>query len=154
MSVAGVTRPLFAMVSGGQAISSSVLLNISGLSLALAASGIYDIYSRLMYTVSVANAVGFGVSGGASTVGASFRWMGPAGPGQAVGSLASFNEVGFGSITISIAVNTASALNHVVLFGTFHASAAATFQMMARTSVTTNLLTIRRGSFLRAFRIA
>jgi hypothetical protein len=134
------------------------LTKISGLSVSVAAGGIYQIKGVLLHTHSTqaTNGFGFGVSSPAATA-AGGKWVGftsVVAPSGASANYGYFNEAGFGSITYS-ATPAASATTYRTELDLLAVSiAAGTVQLKARTSAATvGAIHILVGSYIQAFRI-
>jgi len=146
------------LLSGGTyTVSGTGLTNISGLSISVAAAGIYDVEAFIAYTQSAANAVGFGVTfPGMTNATGTFQGNVSVGP-VAVSSFSifqygSFDEAGSGSIIYSVSATTNT--RQVRMRALFVVSSSGgTIQMQGRVSAVAAQMFIIRGSYIRAFKI-
>jgi hypothetical protein len=138
-------------------VSAATLTNLSGLSISVAAAGVYDVEAFIAYTQSVANAVGFGVTFPGMTA-ATGDFIGNVSVGPvAVSSFSilqygTFDEAGSGSIIYSVSATTNT--RHVRMRALFIVSSSGgTIQMQGRVSAAAAQLFILRGSYIKAFKI-
>ena len=159
---AGLGAPQLKVVGTEQSVSGTALVKISGLSVALAANGIYQIDGYLMHAMSAASTFGFAVSNATATFqNATLRWLGNisivaagvSGLNSNVAAAGWMNEAGFGSVTYSAitggTVNLGTQLAGIVAVST----TGGTLQIKAKAG-SQGVLTIRKGSFVRAYKIA
>ena len=150
---AGLGAVQMAFVSVAQSISATGLFDISGLSVSVAgASAVYIVEGMIVYQMSVADAVGFGMSfPGMGAVGG--LWRGNASVGQSVQTVASFNEDASNSIVLSVVAGTALSTLVARVEAMFQTSTAGQIIVRTRVSATTSPVTILRGSYLRTYKI-
>jgi hypothetical protein len=146
------------VVSGGtQGLSGTALTNISGLSISVAINGVYQVEAMVLFAMSTANTIGFGLtfpgmkqSGGHMIMGMSLVAAGTTPVGRT--NFGVFNENGSGSILVSSASVPAGTMP-LWLRAVFNVSTAGTIQLQARVSATTAPVNIFVGSFIKAFKI-
>jgi hypothetical protein len=149
-------------VSAAQGVSSTAAAGvaISGLSVSVAAGGIYQIDGRVLVQMSVVDALGFSFtfpamvsSGCAGILRGAAGLTGGGGLGQSMSvTTGAFDEGGSNSIVLSLIMSTISS-TLIDIQWMAQVSAAGTIQMNARVSATTKPVNIQAGSFLRAHRI-
>lgn len=143
------------MVSGGnQGISATGLTDVSGLSLSMAAGGVYQVEAYIINRMSASNVYKFGLSFPVmqSAQAAGF-WQG----GISVGNntsvrLGVFNDTGSNSVTLSIAA--AVGTFPITLEGLFVVSVGGTLQVMAAVSSGAAPIEIKPGSYIKAYKLA
>lgn len=161
---AGLGAMQMRWVSTVQGVSSTAAagIAISGLSLSLAAAGIYQVEGIIYYQVSaIPTTIGISFTypalvsaqGTGTVTGYGGVTGGGAGHGQ-IGSVlqGSFDWDASNSIVYSAILSAASTF-HVKIEAMLNVSTAGTFQANMRTSATTQPVNVFPGSFLRAFRI-
>lgn len=151
------------VATGNQTLSSTG--KISGLSLSVAAAGVYQIEGYLMHAMSATGTYGFAISTSAATfTNAAYRWLGnisvvSTGTGtqglQSTWAAAGYgNESGIGSFTFSTTAGTAATNMQTELKGIFViSSAGGTLQLKAKGASGADLI-IKAGSYLKAFKLA
>ena len=144
---AGLGTVQLRTASNAQVISGTTTTKISGLSVSCGASGIYEIAGKILYNMSVANGVLFNLSGNTSTLVMGARLTG----GQAISSREVANQQGF-PWQISLQPTTVS-IFVVTIDGIINTSAAVTLQAFAWASAAGADINIKKGSFLRAYKI-
>jgi hypothetical protein len=149
------------VVGDGQSISGTSPVKISGLSVSVAASGIYEIQAMLMHSMSGVSIFGHVMSNSATTfANAALGWVGNLSVGTGVSAISTlvqargwFNEAGFGSVTYSVLAtnngNLQTRLNGIIAVSTTGGS----LQLKTKAGAS-GCITIKPGSFLRAFKIA
>lgn len=147
-------------IQGVSGVSTTGMPTISGMSVSVAANGIYQIVGAIMFQMSVSNAYGIGMTFPGMKQ-AACRFFGTLTVAAALGDGFSttrvtggyLNENGSNSIIVSAIVGTAGVTEVVLFDGVFNVSTAGTIQMVARASVTTSPLNILPGSYIRAVRV-
>jgi len=150
------------VVATGQSVSGTALVKISGLSMSVAAAGIYQVEGFIMHAMSGSSTWGFAMSTSAATfTNAALRWLGNisvvaagvSGLNSNVAVAGWFNQAGFGSVTVS-AIGGAGANLGMELRGVVGISTAGgTLQLKVKAGVS-GVVTIKAGSYLRAYKIA
>ena len=142
------------VVSLAQGVSSTAAAGIavSGLSISVAAGGIYQVDGKIMYRMSAADALGIILNFPAMVFAA----------GTVKGSnlltqltsvvVGTFDEGASNSVIFSAIMSTTSTAI-ATLDAIFNVSAAGTIQLNARVSATANPVSVLAGSYLRAYRI-
>lgn len=150
------------VATGNQTLSSTG--KISGLSISVAAAGVYQIEGYLMHAMSATGTYGFAISTSAATfTNAAYKWMGnisvvSTGTGaqglQSTWAAAGYgNESGIGSFTFSTTAGTAATNMQTELKGIIVISTAGgTLQLKAKGASGADLI-IKAGSYLKAFKI-
>lgn len=141
-------------VSTAQGISSTAAagIAISGLSLSLAAAGIYQVEGIIMYQTSVLDAFGISFTFPAMAQAAG-AVVGAATNSQLTSVIrGTFDAGGSNSIVFSVIVSAVSVFV-AKLDALLNVSAAGTFQANARVSAAANPTNILAGSYLRAYKI-
>jgi hypothetical protein len=144
-------------------ITGSAVTNISGLSVPLAAGGVYEVQARLLMQMSDITAIGFGLSY-PQLAAAGFKWRArfSAAPGSALSTTGMLETYVMESaaaantnavhISIPTATYTSGGPAYIVfLDGILEASASGTLQVVAKQL--SDSIVIRKGSFLRVYRI-
>ena len=141
-------------VSVGQGISSTAAAGaaISGLSVSVAAAGIYQIQGQINYQMSVADAFGISFTFPAM-VNAAATIYGANATGVSAPLTAAFNEDASNSIVYSAVVATAASTIYARFDGLFNVSAAGTIQANARVSAAAKPANVLAGSYIRAYKI-
>ena len=157
-SIVSVGRVGFrAIVKDVQQIQVSTIVNVSGLSLPIAAGGVYEVMGTIMYTpvqVSAGPGIGFGLSFPAMDTagGAIVMYL------SAVSSLRAgvWDEDSSGSIVVSSLITAIpSRILPVNIQGVLVPNTSGTLQVIAKgnTGATAPWVLIHQGSYIRAFRI-
>lgn len=150
---AGLGGVQLRVASNVQGISATALANISGLSASVASAAVYQIEGMVLYRMSVADTVGFGLTFPTGVV-AGVRYQGTSAVGQGAGVAAFGNEDASGSIVYSVIPAAAVSTNILRIDGVFQVSTTAGIvQLQARVSATANPVNIQAGSYLRAYKI-
>lgn len=152
------------LVADTQPISSTGLLDISGLVYTVSTNGIYRVQGCVMYSISGAGVTKVGLSspGCGSMFGAAWGDV-TTGSGAGGGTTAreaggyfNFKSTAAGnSIIFSAGTSQATGIIHGVSIDFLMASAVAgTFALMAAVSATTTPITILAGSYIRVYKLA
>lgn len=153
---AGLGAPQLKVVQNIQGLSGTALTNISGLSASVTSGAVYQVEGMVIYKMSVANTMGFGLTFPAGVT-AGGKVDGDVSVGgvlsTTVDQIAYFDETASGSILYS--VTPATTTTHIIFVNALFqiSTTAGTIQLQARTSVTTSPINIQKGSFLRAYKI-
>jgi hypothetical protein len=153
---AGLGIPQLRMTNTTATISASGLTKISGLSVNLVSTGVYQIHAVLHHTHSAqtTNGFGFGVSSPGATR-ATGAWRGFVSTTSPTAIHGYFNQAGYGSITYSVAGVEASAVVYrTELDMDVIGATSGPVQVKARSSAAgTGAIDIRAGSYIQAFLI-
>jgi len=151
------------MSAGGFSVSSTTLLKVTGLSVSVAAAGVYQIDGYFIWAASALSIVGYGLSLQTGTISkAKLRWLGnvfatgnqPASIQISTGlrsyQLAWMNSASFGSISYSanMSVGGQVELKGIVAMSTTGGT------IQVKTRVGAGVQTVQQGSYLRAFKLA
>lgn len=159
---AGLGGMQMKVVAGTQTLSAAT--KISGLSLSVAANGIYQVEGMIIHAMSVVSSFGFGISTSAATfVNAAYRWIGNlsvVSTGTGISGITNTftgigygNESAFGAYTYSALAGTATTNMQTELRGVIAISTAGgTLQLKAKGGTGNDLL-IKAGSYVRAYKI-
>jgi trimeric autotransporter adhesin len=164
------------VVTGGGAITGSAVTNISGMSISVAADGVYQIEAQVLYKMSVISSVGigFGLSYPAMSA-AQGMWEGEFGSINApmmvfnatstmswVGGVGQFRRVNWHESAANAQTNvilisgipgtSAGRTYRAKMEGLFNVGTAGTLQVVTK-QVVTNGIVIIRGSYIRAYKI-
>jgi len=164
---AGLGGVQMKVVGGAQFVSAVALTKISGLSASVAAAGVYQLEGFLIAQGSTMSVYGLGMSTSAATFtnGAGF-WRGNniVGMGTYSNQLSTgigpemvgyWNEASFGSVTYSVAVSTPAGANFMIqLKGVVALSTAGGSIQLKAKAGGSGVITIKAGSYLKAFKIA
>lgn len=148
------------VVQDSQGISATTLTDISGLSIAFATNGIYEIKAHVLYSISgTAANIRFGISSpGASN----FRIQGfynrTDGTGFFVSALGGGGFLNFRGAGSSVFLSTTSTVSvggvvGIYMDGLAISTTAGVMKLMVATSVATTPITIIPGSFIKAYKI-
>jgi len=156
------TRVQLAVVGSDNSVSAAALTKISGLSVSVAANGVYQITGYLMHTGSALSVFGFGLSVETGTLKvATGGWKGNLSVVAAVSVAISvthmqmgyWNEASFGSVsysaTCSVPGTLGTQLDGIVAMSTTGGK----IQLQVK-SGGSGVITIRAGSYVRAYKIA
>lgn len=148
------------VMTTGVVSTSAALAKISGLSISLAANGLYQIQGAII--ASGASTIGFAVStSGATYTHAALRWIAQLSTANTFGASAlsgtntqigQFDNAGFGSITLSGLAGTGvrlTTLDGIIVVST----TGGTIQIKAKGGATNAVNNIMKGSYIRAHRI-
>ena len=152
---AGLGGVQMRVVGNVQGISSTAAAGaaISGLSVSVAAAGIYQVDGKVMYRMSAVDALGV-VLNFPAMVFASGRFAGTNLHAQLTSVVVgTFDENASNSVVLSIIVSSVS--TYVAqLDAIFNVSTAGTIQVNARVSAVGNPVNIQAGSYIRAYKLA
>ena len=143
------------VVANIQGVSSTAAAGIavSGLSVSVAAAGIYQVDGVIMYRMSAVDALGFNLNFPAMVFAAG-RFTGTNLNAQLTSVVVgTFDENGSNSIILSL-ITSSTSTYIAKLDGIFNVSTAGTIQVQARVSATTNPANIQAGSYIRAYKLA
>jgi hypothetical protein len=149
------------VIAGAQSVSATTLTKISGLSVSAAASGVYQIDAFLLHAMSGVSVYGFGLSINTGTLAqAALRFFGNLSIGTGISALSTtvaqagwFNETGFGSVTYSVLATQAGNLGTELRGLVVMSTTGGTLQLKAKAGAS-GVITMQKGSFVRAYKIA
>jgi hypothetical protein len=158
-SVAVATNPVQALLLADASVSAGTLTDVSGLSVAMSVSVIYKLEIELLYSTSVGQLIGFGM-----TFPAMLRAGGHGvAPSSAIpdannsvihGRFAPWGDAGSGSVIVSVAApGTNYGSKNVKITGIMSPSADGALQVQAKASSGTGTIIIHRGSYIRLYRL-
>mgnify|MGYP001579874528 FL=1 len=144
---AGLGTVQLKVVSNAQVISGTTTTKISGLSCSVASAAVYQLDGNILFNMSVADTVLFNLSGTVSTAVAVKVVIGKDQSSQVVQNLQAFGTNA--SATISTTSLYMAKIDGVIVTE----DAAGTVQLYTFASAAGNDINIKKGSYLRAFKI-
>jgi len=150
------------VVQGVQSISLSTAVNISGLSVSCAASAVYQLEGMILFNVSAISATGYRlglVASGLTQTNANGYWQGTSALAVSTGGTGialvnqpfnGLNSAHFSVVSAGTAAVNIARLEALIVTSTTGGS----LQLTGLVTIVTTSMYIRRGSYLRAYRLA